>query len=77
MEGARTYRYGPRALGTSLERQFIARSSESDIVNDRAMDAIAPEGYYRIQGDLGYPFEIKLPAYPVWKRGSIASEPDR
>jgi Trypsin-like peptidase domain len=24
---------------------------------------------------LGYPFEIKLPAYPVWKRGSIASEP--
>ena len=25
---------------------------------------------------LGYPFEIKLPAYPVWKRGSIASEPD-
>jgi hypothetical protein len=25
---------------------------------------------------LGYPFEIKLPAYPVWKRGSIASEPE-
>jgi hypothetical protein len=25
---------------------------------------------------LGYPFEIKLPAFPVWKRGSIASEPD-
>src|SRR5262249_29236132 len=24
---------------------------------------------------LGYPFEIKPPAYPVWKRGSIASEP--
>jgi hypothetical protein len=24
---------------------------------------------------LGYPFEIKLPANPVWKRGSIASEP--
>jgi len=24
---------------------------------------------------LGYPFEIKMPAYPVWKRGSIASEP--
>jgi S1-C subfamily serine protease len=24
---------------------------------------------------LGYPFKIKLPAYPVWKRGSIASEP--
>jgi hypothetical protein len=25
---------------------------------------------------LGYPFEIKIPAFPVWKRGSIASEPD-
>jgi hypothetical protein len=25
---------------------------------------------------LGYPFEIKPPAYPVWKRGSIASEPE-
>jgi Trypsin-like peptidase domain len=24
---------------------------------------------------LGYPFEIAPPAYPVWKRGSIASEP--
>jgi hypothetical protein len=24
---------------------------------------------------LGYPFEIELPGYPVWKRGSIASEP--
>lgn len=24
---------------------------------------------------LGYPFEITPPAYPVWKRGSIASEP--
>ena len=21
---------------------------------------------------LGYPFKIELPAYPVWKRGSIA-----
>lgn len=25
---------------------------------------------------LGYPFGIRIPAYPVWKRGSIASEPD-
>jgi hypothetical protein len=25
---------------------------------------------------LGYPFKIRLPAYPVWKRGSIASEPN-
>jgi len=25
---------------------------------------------------LGYPFKIEPPAYPVWKRGSIASEPD-
>lgn len=25
---------------------------------------------------LGYPFDIEFPAYPVWKRGSIASEPD-
>lgn len=25
---------------------------------------------------LGYPFRIQPPAYPVWKRGSIASEPD-
>lgn len=25
---------------------------------------------------LGYPFPIELPGYPVWKRGSIASEPD-
>jgi hypothetical protein len=24
---------------------------------------------------LGYPFPIELPGYPVWKRGSIASEP--
>jgi hypothetical protein len=24
---------------------------------------------------LGYPFKIELPAYPIWKRGSIASEP--
>jgi hypothetical protein len=24
---------------------------------------------------LGYPFNIELPGYPVWKRGSIASEP--
>lgn len=24
---------------------------------------------------LGYPFKISPPAYPVWKRGSIASEP--
>ena len=25
---------------------------------------------------LGYPFGIRMPQYPVWKRGSIASEPD-
>ena len=25
---------------------------------------------------LGYPFKVELPAYPIWKRGSIASEPD-
>jgi hypothetical protein len=25
---------------------------------------------------LGYPFGVALPALPVWKRGSIASEPD-
>jgi Trypsin-like peptidase domain len=25
---------------------------------------------------LGYPFEVTPPAYPVWKRGSIASEPE-
>jgi hypothetical protein len=25
---------------------------------------------------LGYPFEIKRPAFPVWKRASVASEPD-
>jgi hypothetical protein len=25
---------------------------------------------------LGYPFGSKTPALPVWKRGSIASEPD-
>src|ERR1700730_14879715 len=25
---------------------------------------------------LGYPFGSKMPALPVWKRGSIASEPD-
>jgi hypothetical protein len=25
---------------------------------------------------LGYPFAIELPGYPVWKRGSIASEPE-
>jgi Trypsin-like peptidase domain len=25
---------------------------------------------------LGYPFGAQLPAFPVWKRGSIASEPD-
>jgi len=25
---------------------------------------------------LGHPFAIELPAHPVWKRGSIASEPD-
>jgi hypothetical protein len=24
---------------------------------------------------LGYPFKLDPPAYPVWKRGSIASEP--
>jgi trypsin-like peptidase len=24
---------------------------------------------------LGYPFKVEPPAYPVWKRGSIASEP--
>ena len=25
---------------------------------------------------LGYPFGCKLPAFPVWKRGSLASEPE-
>jgi hypothetical protein len=25
---------------------------------------------------LGYPFGVRIPQYPVWKRGSIASEPD-
>lgn len=25
---------------------------------------------------LGYPFGLKLPAFPVWKRGSLASEPE-
>ena len=25
---------------------------------------------------LGYPFGAGPPAYPIWKRGSIASEPD-
>jgi hypothetical protein len=24
---------------------------------------------------LGYPFKIEPPAFPIWKRGSIASEP--
>jgi hypothetical protein len=25
---------------------------------------------------LGYPFGVRIPQYPIWKRGSIASEPD-
>lgn len=25
---------------------------------------------------LGYPFGFSLPGFPIWKRGSIASEPD-
>jgi hypothetical protein len=25
---------------------------------------------------LGFPFGVRLPAYPIWKRGNIASEPD-
>jgi Trypsin-like peptidase domain len=40
--------------------------SESDLAVGIGMDVFI----------LGYPFGYSLPGFPVWKRGSIASEPD-
>lgn len=50
------------------------------VFNLHAINAVRdPDLYVGIGMDvfiLGYPFGAEPPAYPVWKRGSIASEPD-
>jgi Trypsin-like peptidase domain len=43
----------------------------NNLLSDRLRIRIGMEVFI-----LGYPFGNKPPAYPVWKRGSIASEPD-
>src|SRR5260370_19014999 len=42
----------------------------NELANEKLRIAIWMEVFI-----LGYPFKIELPGYPVWKRGSIASEP--
>jgi Trypsin-like peptidase domain len=43
----------------------------NELANARLRVAVGMEVFI-----LGYPFPIELPGYPVWKRGSIASEPE-
>jgi hypothetical protein len=43
----------------------------NEYANDELFTAIGMDVFIP-----GYPFEIKPPAFPVWKRGSIASEPE-
>ncbi len=43
----------------------------NEVANAKLRIAIGMEVFI-----LGYPFKIELPGYPIWKRGSIASEPE-
>jgi hypothetical protein len=43
----------------------------NEVANDELLTQIGMDVFV-----LGYPFKITPPAWPVWKRGSIASEPE-
>ena len=43
----------------------------NELANDPLVIGIGMEVFI-----LGYPFKIAPPAFPIWKRGSIASEPE-
>jgi hypothetical protein len=58
-------------IPSGAERPSITLYPLNILANSRLRIEIGMEVFI-----LGYPFEIRRPAYPVWKRGSIASEPD-
>lgn len=53
------------------QQQILGIYPFNEYSNDELLTGIGMDVFV-----LGYPFDIKPPAFPVWKRGSIASEPD-
>jgi hypothetical protein len=58
-------------LGSSNQERPFAVYPINDLARDRLKIEIGMDIFI-----LGYPFGAKPPGFPVWKRGSIASEPD-
>lgn len=56
--------FDPKALGVELWP--VNRIASTKLKMSIGMDVFI----------VGYPFGCKLPAFPVWKRGSLASEPE-
>lgn len=54
-----------------LKAQGVELSPVNRIANTKLKMSIGMDVFI-----LGYPFGCKLPAFPVWKRGSLASEPE-
>jgi hypothetical protein len=58
-------------LGPSAEKRPFAVYPVNDWANAKLKISIGMDVFI-----LGYPFGAKPPGFPVWKRGTIASEPD-
>jgi hypothetical protein len=59
------------SLGPSTDKRTFALHPINDLASDKLKIVIGMDVFI-----LGYPFGAKPPGFPVWKRGSIASEPD-
>ena len=75
------YIYPRRQRGCDLVAMLLGDIGDDPIANPYPINTLKSEAdlAVRIGMDiyiLGYPFGIKPPGFPVWKRGSIASEPD-
>ena len=58
-------------LKVDQEKQVVTFYPLNEIASDPLKITIGMEVFV-----IGYPFKIEPPAFPIWKRGSIASEPD-
>jgi Trypsin-like peptidase domain len=58
-------------LGPSTDKRTFALYPINDLASDKLKIVIGMDVFI-----LAYPFGAKPPGFPVWKRGSIASEPD-
>ena len=70
-----------RQRGSDLVAVSLPIRGDDPIINMYPINSERPEGNLEVTIGmdvfiLGYPFGAQPPGFPVWKRGSIASEPD-